>query len=329
MESRQTRFSDVCGSMDELKRLLYEEKDKISKNPEVYLKPLIEDVLFMLSRIKNRHKQYRNFTEELRKYVKLMEEVGGVNLEKAQESAEFIQRYIDFKKGFGETEVEKLNKAAESIRSGASNQERKLRTYKDLALGVYKLFKKIKGNRNWLLEEEDVRVLSEKKYQAWLPPEPYKSKLLQELADPNAETYVIEPSQTGEEPLVQFYESGLIPMSQVRWSSDIKNFHPANFRPGSTGRKYRRQTFISLKQLKDNYSILKLSLKTFTPNISKFLVKIDKGNWQESKNSFSWPLKEGKNTIQAKVVDEMGKEGSISKRVAKLIKSEKRIIVEE
>jgi len=329
MESRQTRFSDVCGSIDELKRLLYEEKDKVFKNPEVYLKPLIEDVLFMLSRIENRHQEYKNFTEELRKYVKLMEEVGGANLEKAQKSAEFIQRCIKFKKDFGEAEIEKLDKAAESIRSAASNQERKLRAYKDLVLGAYRLFKKIKGNRNWLLDEQNARVLLEMKYQAWLPPEPHKSKLLQELADPNAETYVIEPSQTGEEPVIQFYESGLIPMSQIRWNPDIKNFHPANFKPGSTGRKYRRQTFISLKQLKDNYSILKISLKTFTPNISKFLVKIDEGNWQEVNNSFLWPLKEGKNTIRAKVVDKIGKEGYISKRVVKLIKSEKRIIVEE
>jgi len=237
MKYRQTKFSDVCGSMDELKRFLYEEKDKISKNPKAYLEPLLEDALFMLLRMNSRLKEYKNFTEEICKYTKLMKEVGEVNLEKAQKPAKFIQECI--KTGKCQKEIKKLDKAAESIRSVASDLEHKLRVYKDLVLRIYTLFIKIRGNRNWLLKDEDSKITSEKKYQAWLPPEPHKSKLLQQLAESRA--YVIEPSQIGEEPLIQFEDGGLIPMSQVRWDSQIENFHPANFRPGSTGRKYRRK----------------------------------------------------------------------------------------
>ncbi len=31
MEYRQTRFSDVCGTIDELKRLFWEERNKVFK----------------------------------------------------------------------------------------------------------------------------------------------------------------------------------------------------------------------------------------------------------------------------------------------------------
>lgn len=239
MKYRQTKFSDVCGSMDELKRLLYEEKDKIFKNPKIHLEPLLEDALFMLSRMDSRLKEYKKSTEEICKYTKLMEEVGEANLEKAQKSAEVIQKQAKLIKDSEETEIKKLDEAAESIRSVASDLEGKLRVYKDLALGIYTLVIKIKGNRNWLLKDEDSKITSEKKYQAWLPPEPHKSKLLQRFAESTA--YIIEPSQIGEEPLIQFEDGGLIPMSQVRWNPNLENFHPADFRPGSTGRKYRRK----------------------------------------------------------------------------------------
>jgi len=51
--------------------------------------------------------------------------------------------------------------------------------------------------------------------------------------------YVIEASQPGEQPTVQFEDGGLIPMSKVRWDPDIENFYPAGFKPGPTGRRYR------------------------------------------------------------------------------------------
>ncbi len=45
MSSRQTLFSDVCGTMDELKWLLYEEYDRVASNPSGFLEPLLNPVL--------------------------------------------------------------------------------------------------------------------------------------------------------------------------------------------------------------------------------------------------------------------------------------------
>ena len=235
MQYRQTKFSDVCGTMDEFKRLLYEEKEKIFTEPESHLEPLLEDALFMLSRMEGRVKEYKDFVEEIRKRLQLMNEVKEVDSAKASRSAELIRKQILSR----ELEVEKLADAAESIRSVASELEKKLRTYKDLALGVYALFMKVKGDRNWLLEPEGLESDLKSKYQAWLPPDPHRSKLLRWLADVRA--YVIEPTRIGEQPLVQFEDGGLISMSQIRWDPNIGNFHPAGFKPSPSGRRYRRK----------------------------------------------------------------------------------------
>jgi len=238
MEYRQTRFSDVCGTMDELKRLWEEERDKVFKGPENCVEPLLEDALFMLSRMNERLKEYRSFVEEVRRCIELMEKVEEADLEGAEKAADFIRSYVKSTKGPEGAEFEKLDDAAESIRSVANDQESRLRTCKELALKIYASFMKVKGNRKWLLEEgEDLKGNLEKKYQAWLPPEPHKEKILEFLVKSRA--YVIEASQPGEQPTVRFEDGGLIPMSRVRWDPDIQNFYPAGFKPSSTGRKYR------------------------------------------------------------------------------------------
>lgn len=170
MEYGQTRFSDVCGTIDELKRLL-EVGDKVFESPEDYVEPLLEDALFMLLRMNGRLKEYRSFAEEVRRCIELMEKVEEADLEGAKKAVDFIRSYVKSAKGPEGTELEKLDHAAESIRSVANDQEGRLRTCKELALKIYDGFMKIKGNREWLLEEgEKMKENLEKKYQAWLPP---------------------------------------------------------------------------------------------------------------------------------------------------------------
>jgi hypothetical protein len=56
--ARRTRFSDVCGTIDELKRLLHQEPESSVAQPQV-LESLIDDALFMEARMEVRLKQYR------------------------------------------------------------------------------------------------------------------------------------------------------------------------------------------------------------------------------------------------------------------------------
>ena len=48
MKSRQTRFSDVCGTMDELKRLHHEEHETVARDTKAVIKNLLEDAMYKL-----------------------------------------------------------------------------------------------------------------------------------------------------------------------------------------------------------------------------------------------------------------------------------------
>ena len=238
MKYRQTRFSDVCGALDEVKRLLHEEREKVFKSPENSLEPLLEDALFMLLRMSDRLQEYGSFIEEVRIYMEPIEKVKEVDLERAENSMKFMRSYIKSIKGPEEADLEKLDNVAELIRSVANDLEHKLRACKELSLKIYDCFLKVKGNRVWLLEEgENLTANLEKKYQAWLPPRPHKDKLLEYLV--KSEARIIEAPQPIEQPIVQFEDGGLIPMSKARYNPDTDNFYPAGFKPSPSGRSYR------------------------------------------------------------------------------------------
>jgi hypothetical protein len=240
MKSHQTRFSDVCGTMDELKRLLYEEYEKAASKPKDFIEPLLEDALFMLGRMKERLKEYKDFREEITKVSSLLNQVKDANVQNAEDAVVFLHTCIRSKKAFRGVKIKKMDEAAEAIRTVAGTQENRLRSFKDLALKVYSLFGEICGDRAWLIDEADSKSFIEKlkrKYQAWLPPQPHCDKLLKLLK--NSRVYVLEKMGAGGEPVVQFEDGGSIPMSRIRYDPKIQNFYPASFKPASTGRKYR------------------------------------------------------------------------------------------
>ena len=64
--TRNTRFSDVCGTMDELKRLAVEEPGRLHDQPAAEVIPLLEDALYMIGRMEQRVHEYEVFRERLR-----------------------------------------------------------------------------------------------------------------------------------------------------------------------------------------------------------------------------------------------------------------------
>jgi hypothetical protein len=104
--------------------------------------------------------------------------------------------------------------------------------HKDLALRTHQAFLDVKGSRPWLTTEEGQSTLLatvRKQYQAWLPPDPHRERLLNWLSRSRA--HLPEEKGPGGEPYVQFEDGGCILMSQVRWSEEIGNFHPASMSP--------------------------------------------------------------------------------------------------
>ncbi len=243
MAFRQTLFSDVCGTTDELKKRLYEEYDQVASDPDGTLAGLVDDAVYMVGRMHQRLEEYRSLRERVREILASMETIEEVGREKAEEAERAIRQRIQSPQAFEEARAEEVDRAAESIRSVASKQERTLRQYKDQALRLHNAFMQIKGNRPWLVEEEGEGCLIEtlrKQYQAWLPPPPHAEHLLDWLS--RARAVVSETASPDGQPVVQFEDGGVMPMSQVRWDADIGNFHPASFEPGAAARQYRRKS---------------------------------------------------------------------------------------
>ncbi|MCC6444493.1 MAG: hypothetical protein IT210_13690 [Armatimonadetes bacterium] len=236
---RQTQFSDVCGTMDELKRRLYEDYSALSDDPAGGLNSLLEDARFMLDRMQARLDEYRRFRDILQDLLIKMDQVEPVSAEPARKALGFLHTCAATPESFSDAEIADIARAAEDIRLVAATQEIRLRTFMDLALAVRGSFDAIRGNRPWVGSEAEAASLSEslaRRFQAWLPPEPHRSRLLEFLAASRA---VISENLPGEEPVVAFEDGGSILMSQVRWSEAIENFHPANTGPGPTGLRYR------------------------------------------------------------------------------------------
>ena len=243
METRQTLFSDVCGTMDELKRLHYEEHPRILEDPADVLNPLLRDAEFMLGSMGDRLERYDRFRADVRSLLEQSQQSELVATQQAGEALGFLRQLVAASDEYGSADVEAISKAAEEIRAVATEQEHRLRAHKEFALKLYEAFMDVKGGRPWILADQEAgsyKAGLRKQYQSWLPPEPHGTMLLDRLAESGA--VVVEGSRSDGEPDIRFEDGGSIAMSQVRWDPNVRNFHPANFTPGAGGLDYRRTT---------------------------------------------------------------------------------------
>jgi len=239
--TRETKFSDVCGTIDELKRLLAEEYERVAGDSQGIVDPFLEDMVFMTDRMSRRFKEYEECREKLRELCELMDRVAEVDRAAVAEAVESFRARIGDRDSFEGTSVPEMNDWAEAIRAVANAQEGSLRSCMDLWLKVGELFQQVKGARAWVVSPDEKGSFVDevaRKYQAWLPPEPHREKLFWFLRDSRAS--IVEGAGRGDEPAIQFEDGGRIPMSRVRYDENIENFYPATFKPAPTGKKYRQ-----------------------------------------------------------------------------------------
>jgi len=235
--SRTTRFSDVCGSLDELKRLLREEQ---APDPDVMLE-LLEDVRYMLGRMEGRLSEYGQFEQEAEALLQQVRSLGPSRLAEALAVVEEIDGVVARGRP-AEADVEVVCDRAERIRDVANEQEQKLRRAREAAIGLHRLYLGVRGNRDWSQEEGTAAVTDREaelaaQWGSWLPPSPHRERILDFLARGRAQ--VLRPTDPREEPSVQFEDGGEIPLRHVRWSEAVRNFHPAGQDPHPDGRRHR------------------------------------------------------------------------------------------
>src|SRR5437763_1445223 len=72
---RETRFSDVCGTVDELKRVLNEEPEAGARDAG-QLVGLVEDCASMIERMELRFREFQQFRDEVARLSQRMGEIG-------------------------------------------------------------------------------------------------------------------------------------------------------------------------------------------------------------------------------------------------------------
>jgi hypothetical protein len=270
-ELRTTRYSDVCGGTDELKRLITEEPGRAG-TPEgrAALRGLVDDALYMLARMEVRLGEYQAFRDELDRLVAQMRQIQGPRLADAAREADRLREIISRD---GALPMQEIADRAEAIRQVANDTEGALRRHKEACIAAGKAYLQLRGARGWedgggdpvagtagaaaspdgqagqIGQDGEVGggPLPPWIPEAWLPPPPHRELIVDWLKRGRAallseeEVAKLPPGPQGREPLVQFEDGGFMPLRAVRWSEEVRNFYPLGQDPHPRGRLYRQR----------------------------------------------------------------------------------------
>ena len=268
-EVRTTRYSDVCGGTDELKRLLTEEPARVATTEgRAELRGLVNDGLYMLARMEVRLREYQDFRDELARIVAHMRTLDEPRLAAAAAEAERIREVLA---GGGNLPLQEIADRAEEIRQVANDMEGALRRHKEACISAGRAYLQLKGPRDWedgshtaasaaqidgaaetsaadgAADSAAHETLPSWIPEAWLPPSPHREKIVDWLKRGRAallseeEVARLPAGPQGREPLVQFEDGGFMPLRAVRWSEEVRNFHPLGQDPHPRGRLYRKR----------------------------------------------------------------------------------------
>jgi hypothetical protein len=231
-EARRTRFSDVCGTIDDLERIVREEPEAVVIRPEA-LDALVDDALFMLARMEPRLREYEQFRAEIAGITAALQELGDSRRKEAEAAAPALWALIQRRQVLTEEDRADVVACAEAIRAVAQDLENKLYRYKDLALALARAYRAIKGDRSWVLDEREVQAAAllpgEPEWARWLPPSPHRERILRYLRVGRA--HLLPTQDKDQPPLLQFEDGGVMPLTWVRWSEEVRNFYLAESAP--------------------------------------------------------------------------------------------------
>ncbi len=151
-------YSEVCSSVNELKRIFAEEPQRIAED-RGYLESLLKGALYKLGRMDTRQQAYFEFGQRLAELVRQIQQVEEESLEPAREGADELRQVWDANPDCAATELERLTELAEQVSDAATRYENRLRVHKHLALEVFRAYRTIKGPRNW--SEKEARTTGE------------------------------------------------------------------------------------------------------------------------------------------------------------------------
>jgi hypothetical protein len=234
----------VCGTIDELKRVLQEEPELVAAHPDV-LAALVDDALVMEARMEQRLAEYAAWRERIVAIAADLQSLVDRPFADALGDASALQGILQRARVLSDIERAEAFAHAEQIRAAATDLERALYRYKELALHLEAAYRQIKGNRTWVIDpgdqaeeaEESSRLAGSPTWSRWLPPSPSRERIVRYLQVGRA--HLVPGERDDEPPLVQFEDGGLMPLPAVRWSEDLRNFYTIDAPLGARGRLYR------------------------------------------------------------------------------------------
>jgi len=145
----QTKYGDVCGSIDAIKAQLSDDPAGAWKRKED-LVALVDDVVHMLGRLRRRREAYEAFAVELRHLCDAMDRQQKPDTAPGLAGADALRRGLE--SAAPEVLVnrrEELLSAAETARALAQQEEDALSGWKALAIRVGGLYRQMRGARQW------------------------------------------------------------------------------------------------------------------------------------------------------------------------------------
>ena len=151
--ARQTKYPDVCGSIDELKKIIADYPKAGTTDPASLL-ALIDDACHMLGRMQRRREHYQKFVEAVASVVEKLKGVRGPDTRDAFEKAEALRAALLRPPEEIARRREEVIALAEGIRKVAGAMEQALYKYRDLAIELNELYAEVKGARKWAKKKQ-------------------------------------------------------------------------------------------------------------------------------------------------------------------------------
>ncbi len=233
-----TRFSDVCGTIDELKRMLVEEPERAAADPQPTLQT-IDEALFMEQRMRERVVEYERFRAAIAAQLASMADLATPPPDAASAERVALKELLGTGRVLSADERAEAERLAETIRAVAQHLEHTLYGFKTAALELARAYRTVEGNRRWVLDDTDaeqVPLPDEPAWSRWLPPSPHRERILRFLRSGRAD---LLPASPDEPPRIQFEDGGVMLLPTVRWSEDVHNFYPVDHVPHPDGLRYR------------------------------------------------------------------------------------------
>jgi hypothetical protein len=146
--ARQTHYTDVCGSIDELKRIEEEEPARVGSEAE-HITALLDDVQHMMERMHRRWDMYKEAADALMAAAQQMQAITGPDVPGGLAKLEEMRRFLEDRPEEVADNVEWLHKTAEEVRTVAGDNEKTLYAYREAWIEAGAHYLHVKGSRAW------------------------------------------------------------------------------------------------------------------------------------------------------------------------------------